>query len=350
MSFIALHGAIRGAAHKACGTMCQDAAISWVSEDGTVVVGAVADGHGDPICIRSDIGSGLAADVAIQSLRNLSGCSFEECRQTGGRVAEAIVSQWFGLVSEDLQNYPIGEDELEGLDANVINYWLRTSPTHLYGTTLVAFLVTPSMCFIVQQGDGCCAVLLPDGRIWNPVPPDDRCTGNVTTSLSDTDAVSRMRVCIIDLDEFPIAACYVASDGIEKSYRDDEGAGEFFKSLTVEIQNKEFSDICQIVRGALAEVSDAGSRDDASVAGLVDVALPTELVSKLAASARRYELTHQAEEARAKLVSMKRKHDLLKKRMIEGDEAAEGEYRQYHAQYKEWKKREQEAMRHLEAL
>ena len=192
MSFIALHGAIRGAAHKACGTMCQDAAISWVSEDGTVVVGAVADGHGDPICIRSDIGSGLAADVAIQSLRNLSGCSFEECRQTGGRVAEAIVSQWVGLVSEDLQNYPIGEDELEGLDANVINYWLRTSPTHLYGTTLVAFLVTPSMCFIVQQGDGCCAVLLPDGRIWNPVPPDDRCTGNVTLCQEVSDDLTAL--------------------------------------------------------------------------------------------------------------------------------------------------------------
>ena len=52
------------------GKPCQDHSLSWESDDKTVQVAIVCDGHGGDTYVRSDVGSKLAAEIALRNIRS----------------------------------------------------------------------------------------------------------------------------------------------------------------------------------------------------------------------------------------------------------------------------------------
>ena len=105
---------------------------------------------------------------------------------------------------------------------------------------------------MIQQGDGRCILFDENGDVSQPIPWDNRCESNVTTSMCDNDVFTSIRHKIIDLDQNPISACFVCSDGIEDSFIGMEGTYAFFRKECMDIIHKlkfrETSDIFGIER------------------------------------------------------------------------------------------------------
>jgi hypothetical protein len=153
----ALGSSQRGAHHSRRGIDNQDA-IHWLPESGIgpPLILAVADGHGDRLNFRSQIGSRLAVAAAeeviyaeLSSLpekSNLSLLKFE----VEDRLPRRIVRRWSEMVDVDVKAAPFQADELARLDP-----WgggkqarqVQDNPTLAYGSTLLAVLV--NRAFIV---------------------------------------------------------------------------------------------------------------------------------------------------------------------------------------------------------
>jgi hypothetical protein len=104
-------------------------------------------------------------------------------------------------------------------------------PEHLYGTTLVAGVLLPQAVVLLQQGDGCCVVADEGGRFYAPIPEDERCVGNMTSSLCDEDAAARMRRGVYSRKRMVPLACFVGTDGVDKSLFGEEALFDFCAEL-----------------------------------------------------------------------------------------------------------------------
>lgn len=349
MNYTALHAVVRGASHERKGIPCEDYAGTFTSSEPSYRVVVVADGHGDPTCVRSAIGSRLATDVALRCLGEFAAHAIAEAERhddalvemlgttEGGlaisRLTDAMVYEWSSAVQDDLATSPLTEDELAVLGENGAA-WAAEHVEHLYGSTLVAALALPGALLLVQLGDGCSAVVYEDGEISDPIPVDELCVGNVTTSLSDPNASDEVRYALVDLRNRAVVACYVASDGIEKSLSPDGGVPDFFGRMTVELpEHIAQGDTLGYLEETLSELSRLGSNDDASVALVIDVNMVDVVADELQRRHERFALLSRLQWARRKHVSMQRKRDyLLEQPATEG---GLGERERYLAEFDE---------------
>lgn len=222
-----------------------------------------------------------------------------------------------------------------------------------YGTTMIAALRINAInrLILLQQGDGRCDVFYEDGTIRQPIPWDDNCFENVTTSLCDEGAAEEFRYCVIDTAngrivgsssdmnkddsdvlancgiERSVVACYLGTDGVEDSYlnNDDtehqEGTHVFWCGLSrrlLEFYEKYGQpDACRRHFEAALEdyLSDFsadgnkdgvsfGSGDDVSVAGIVDVGLLAKQSDGFASRIKDYELRQKIVQIDKKIVSV----------------------------------------------
>lgn len=72
-----------------------------------------------------------------------------------------------------------------------------------YGCTLIAYVQTKHFWLALQIGDGRCVVLNKANEWSQPIPWDDRCMLNMTTSLCDEDAVNEFRLHTEMLNLYP---------------------------------------------------------------------------------------------------------------------------------------------------
>ena len=356
MSYLYGASKVRGALHEKRGVPCEDACGGWSDERGETFVIVVADGHGDPTCVRSAAGARIAVDVAMGQLQKLAALvptRRDEIAPKSSlmrRLASNIADGWRSRVLADLRENPLDPDEGEGLDWQKLQAAAQEHPTLLYGTTLVAALVTSGLCVFVQQGDGCCGLIAADGKIWHPVPDDELCVGNLTTSLSDDDAADRMRIGVVKVGENSLLGCFVASDGVEKSYYSEEDLDGFFRYLATRFQGKGQEEIVSCLKKALREVSDFGSQDDASVACVMNTAASEATLASLQRLSERQRITSELDEVRSKLVSMQRKHAILEELWTQGREDEAKEYPAYHASWQALVQSEAELAEQLSAL
>ena len=150
--------------------------------------------------------------------------------------------------------------------------------SHLFGTTLLASVITNDYWFAIQVGDGTCVALFDDNcdnsnylPINQPIPSDERCYKNITTSLCDLDAFLDFRHCVgIRLPK----AIFLGSDGIENSFPDSTNPQDlnnfyislihlFAKEETKEQRNK-------ILIEKLKYLTEEYSGDDVSIVGLIN--------------------------------------------------------------------------------
>lgn len=268
-----------GARHLLQQMTNQDSCQTAASQDYQIF--AVADGHGATECFRSEIGSRLAVDVAIknlelfaQTIKKYDLYSYlsrpKERDELIRSLISDIVAQWNQYVYADIKAYPIKEEEYERSQTLSSIYQKGMYLTNIYGSTMIAGLVTPEYIVLFQQGDGTLVVLEEDGTIDDPMPEDDLCIRNLTTSLCDKDAAKRMRYVYMDRKEKDPIAMIAATDGVERSFGDNIHLSAFYAELFYELSELDEEEVGAYLANLLPQISQRGSQDDVTMAGFFD--------------------------------------------------------------------------------
>jgi serine/threonine protein phosphatase PrpC len=248
---------VPGAAHLRSGKPNQDA-IRWLPPDaeGERVVMAVADGHGSPACPRSGLGARFAVEIATEVLWPLHPLITLTLMAD---AITAIVSRWTARVLEHLARHPLTAAEI-GYAGEVDQ---RGRPTLIYGATLLFAVVTLENLALGQLGDGDVVVVDQNGRAARPLPADDRLVANVTTSLSDDDAVGSVRTAILETDGSRLVL--LATDGYANSFANDDAFLQVGTDVLEMVDAQGIELIRSSLRGWLAETTQEGAGDDIAV-------------------------------------------------------------------------------------
>lgn len=317
------HKSVTGASHQRKGIPCQDASTSWVSSDRKLKIIVVADGHGDQTCIRSDRGSAIAVSCAMQALRTF-GEYYQDApvlnavtseKYAGKRIirqlTDAILFDWSKQVKEDLRNDPLTEDEYERADIYAEQYINGIHVERAYGATLVAALETEKYILLLQQGDGRCDVLYSDGTMAQPVPEDERCEGNTTTSLSDEDAADGIRVVLISKASCRAAACFVSTDGVDNSFFEDEDLREFYLEVCTRLAGCDTEAWPEYLQAQMEEVTRHGNGDDVSLAGIIDLSAMDLLAKEHLKALEKKRMEEERQQRQDQLQKLRQKREEL---------------------------------------
>lgn len=269
----------QGFGHKKKGIPCEDYGIKFENDKCKIFV--LGDGHGDSNCPRSNFGSHTICEVAVQEMelfvnevsnQQLIGQLLDKntSKELVNKLIRAIFDRWRQIVNEDFTKKPLNEKE-ESEAKKYIEYYKRGEMIeHIYGTTFIAVLMTDLYVLLLQQGDGRCVVFDCNGNATQPIPWDDRCFANVTTSVCDEDAVQSCRYHIIDLKKAPIIACIGGSDGVEDSFGTMEKMYTYYREKLQIACESGIDKLEEHLCETLPILSEKGSQDDITVCGLIN--------------------------------------------------------------------------------
>lgn len=337
---------VQGFSHKikAIPIVCQDASATFENDDYKIAI--VSDGHGDPACFRSDIGSKTAVDVSLENLKlfadeiinsyaenNIADNSnktslYNDLKSPKLRVkrikqlTNSIIGKWVEFILQNLKTNPITEDEYQKSGRYETSYREGKNLTHIFGATLIIALWVKDMLILIQQGDGGCTIFLEDGTIEQPVPADENCHANVTSSLCDDDALDSIRHYVVDLGGNSVIGCFLGSDGVEDSYTDVAGNHRFYKELLIkyfDIFNQDKDKLLNYLEEYLPDFSEIGSGDDVSVACIVDCNKMQNSVGDYQSDIDSYDNEQIYNRHNEKVISMTRKHSILEQIMKDAE-------------------------------
>ena len=228
--------------------------MTWHNSSGDIRIAVVSDGHGGDTYVNSAVGARYACEAAIEILREVAKdvkhLSAGDSQHLAGAAARAIIAAWN-----------------EKIDAERKSASLKT-----YGCTLIAYLQTRNYWLGLQVGDGKFAIVDNKGRWSQPIPWDDRCILNYTTSICDASALEEFRFACGA--EAP-SAVFLSSDGIDSTFDD----GALLYNFYNRVLQSAIDDGYDCVRSQLPEVlshfSKIGSQDDMSLAVIINSASVT---------------------------------------------------------------------------
>ena len=315
----------RGASHIKHDIVCQD--FSHSEDIDGICVAAVADGHGDANCMRSDRGAKFAVDCAIKGIHDfvklytalatpaspavaddveekslsarvkglfkivltreeegsesgeaafsLPSSQNEWDREIRQRLIKYIIWSWREMVAEDHEANPFTAEELEKADEKYRKrYEAGGHVSKAYGCTLIACAVTADYWLGIHIGDGRLSALYADGGFGQPVPWDEKCFLNATTSICDDDAFERARFYISsDKENFP-AAVFLCTDGVDDNYPVDGNEKHLFKlyrTVALTFAEEGFETTLEQLGELANSFATKGKGDDTSIAGFVDM-------------------------------------------------------------------------------
>jgi len=269
-----------GASHIKDGKVCQDFALSGEGSDYAVVI--VCDGHGGNKYFRSDRGSRLAAEQAQLAIREFMKTRFVKS-QNGGKIVDNIqtnpdafmsqlsaniIYRWREEIAKDYQCEEFTEIELAILSPKELAaFQTEEGWVSAYGTTLIAAVKTKDFWFGLHIGDGKCVTVNNAGEYAQPIPWDEKCFLNQTTSLCDEQALSRFRY-YFGKEDLPMAI-FIASDGVDDTFGTDEALHGFYKTVLQLFTEKGITEGVKELQSYLPQLSKKGSRDDISIAGIL---------------------------------------------------------------------------------
>lgn len=308
-----------GASHLPKGVPCQDYSLCVNDEDIQMIV--VCDGHGSKTYVRSDVGSRLAAEVVREALQDFvkepshiellhgkrGAVTSRPCDQLWGPVLdkpiesmtetelqnheqeklfleqvkdirdidsvfktlfESICNKWGEAIKKYSEEHPFTDSEKEALGNRGIE--------KAYGSTLMAFVKTQYYWLAFHIGDGRIITVDRHLDMVQPVPWDCNCFQNYTTSLCNSNPECLFRYAFDGTGSFP-AAVFCCSDGIEDSYGDYEINPQklhgFYQGLLDQFVKVGEETTLQNIGDFLPVLSEKGSRDDMSLAGIIDISL-----------------------------------------------------------------------------
>lgn len=292
---------------------------------------ALGDGHGDTNCPRSKIGSQYICEITIQELERFASdltvqnwvqklFSKPDAEQLMNQLITSIFGKWICAVNDEYEQNPLTEKEIIGAAEYSEKYKQGHRLEHIYGTTLIAGLLTKDYLLLLQQGDGRCVVFNHDGSVSQPIPWDDRCFANVTTSVCDVDAVASCRYHVINLSENPIIACVAGSDGVEDSFNSMDKMYVYYRNLLEFACNNDVETLEQHLADDLPVVSENGSGDDITICGVIDCEAFKEKLDVMKRENRIIIIQDEINRLKERIDSMTNKLEFLKKKY---DDAAE---------------------------
>ena len=301
-----LHHSCRGESHILADKVCQDASYSD-THDG-VSVAIVSDGHGGARYFRSDVGSRLAVDAARDCVEAFVSvvdkgifCDkpFTQKQATHSeaqakiftketaadkafrQLFSSIIFTWRTKIEKHAKEHPLTSDECAQVKQEYqAEFEQGQGIERTYGCTLMCYVSTPHYWFAFHIGDGKCIAFDTKGQWSEPIPWDDRCFLNKTTSLCDSTAIDEFRYCYCGDGTHPLAVC-LGSDGIDDSFGKTENMVNFYIQLLKLIANDGLERAQQSVEETLPELSRIGSKDDMSVACVYDDVLLPKCVDSL---------------------------------------------------------------------
>ena len=205
-----------GYSHINTGKRCQDFSASYSDEERTIVT--ACDGHGGNVYIRSHLGSKFASNAVIDVLREIERTAFYKAKKEAviENIRLNILCRWNSLVEGHLAKNPIRMSEVTELtEAEILS--LRRNPIKAYGTTLNAAMILGTKLICVSIGDGGC-FLVKSGIVTPAFAEDeDEPVANITYSLCQDDAFSRLLVSVHELSAYDGAV--VCTDGMINPYQ-----------------------------------------------------------------------------------------------------------------------------------
>ncbi len=283
------HYSCQGESHKATQKPCQDISYSTVLVDGTSII-IVCDGHGGNRYFRSEIGAQIASEVirefSISFVKNVDKSLFRNKPYTAKAALSAngvdinytpidgyfrqlfvsIVNEWKYRIATHATENPISEWERTHVATNYLADLQNDEKLKsVYGCTLMAYIQTPDYWFAFHLGDGKC-IVFQESPLWcEPIPWDDRCFLNETTSLCDSDAINEFRYCYQGDGIFPMAV-FLGSDGMDDSYADTPDLVSFYIGVIKMLVFEGREATIRSIEEDLPQLSAIGSRDDMSIA------------------------------------------------------------------------------------
>ena len=284
-----------GDSHLQTDKPCQDFAYAQSSDSLSMAI--ISDGHGGEPYFRSHIGSELAVNITRSALcelvENLPDSFFEDATFTSYSKDSAtdeqlkskqhkqltwlfssIISRWNNAIAEDARNRELTDWELNHVNQKYLDAYRdklnddNATFEKTYGCTLMAYVQTPDYWFAFHIGDGKCIFMsIDDGKLvcTQPIPWDDKCFLNKTTSLCDSHALEEFRYCYQANGEFPLAV-FLGSDGLDDSFGDGEVLNNFYIQLYKQAIKSGNETAFKVLKKSFPIISARGSKDDMSVA------------------------------------------------------------------------------------
>ena len=291
----ALHYSCQGESHKATDKVCQDYSYSEVSD--RLAIAIVCDGHGGKRYFRSDVGAQYATEITKECVAEFiegvgdelfKGKAFTQVsalnteikndnfdKKTKVDVAmrqlfSSIIYRWREKILEHANANPLSDAERSTLDSRyVTDFEKKDSLEKTYGCTLMCYAQTPDYWLAFHVGDGKCIAFDCNGEWSEPIPWDERCFLNKTTSLCDSEALDEFRYCYQGDGEFPVIV-FLGSDGIDDSFGETTNMVNFYAQVAKMLANDSFGDCINSIQTTLPELSARGSQDDMSIACVYD--------------------------------------------------------------------------------
>lgn len=294
--------------HTRINKVCEDASDFYDDEKMHICV--VADGHGSDNYPRTEFGSKFAVDAAIKNVIefvntaeksqviNDAENNFERMNQ----LAKSILRSWYESVEEDYNKKPFTEKELEKVSDKYKNRYLSENIEErkvekAYGCTLIIYVITDDYSFGMQIGDGKCVLIDENGQFLEPIPWDDDCQLNVTTSICDDDAIDEFRFYISD--KMPTAV-FIGSDGIDDSYANEEELYALYRSI-LKIFIEHGDEIGKFeIREYLPILTKRGSGDDVSMGLIINQKRAKSISSVFEMQIEVFKLTEELQDKKHK--------------------------------------------------
>ena len=304
----------QGESHKSNDKPCQDCAYAESTDRLSMAI--VCDGHGGERYFRSQYGAQFATEIAKNAIRefvnNMADSTFTGSEgksvfdgapftdysaatatdeQIDSRAHKSlmwlfssIISQWNAKIADHARQTDLTDWEMNNVEEKYREEFIlkrekgEATFEKTYGCTLMAYVQTPDYWFAFHLGDGkCVSMRVVDDRLvcGQPIPWDERCFLNKTTSLCDNHALEEFRYCYQGDGQFPLAI-FLGSDGMDDSYGDGINLYNFYIQLfKTGIRNGAEKAHKELVK-SLPVISKLGSKDDMSVACVYNDTNPTE--------------------------------------------------------------------------
>jgi hypothetical protein len=237
-------------------------------------------------------------------------------------LVKHIIAMWQVKVEEDHTALPFTAEELGKADGKHRKKFETDagSRNKAYGSTLIAAAITPYYWFGIHIGDGRLTALYPDGTYDQPVPWDEKCYLNVTTSICDDDAYKQARFYFSFHEEkAPPVAVFLCSDGIDDNYPVDENEKHLFKlyrTIAITFAEDGFDSTCKQLNDLANSFATKGKGDDTSIAGFVDMEALTKAVPIWRQQAAGEEAAENAGEiAKFEAIELKRRDEAYQKQI-----------------------------------
>lgn len=283
----------------------------------------VSDGHGSSPHFWSDKGAEFAVQVAVELLsasidKVVDSMNVKDYRKINNNLAKSYVKRWVrkcfeclcGIELDDLKN-KIKELEAEEPDiakryidelyefmklakaykdilskpllikddnqednqkeiGSLVTEFSKLSLKEIFGCTSVVYfqIKDSSKWYAFKIGDSDLFVSFGDGFL-KPIKDDPKCFLNETTSLCNSKAVDSF--CFPEeqfLDKIPVSV-FASTDGVANSFSSEEYLARFYSQIQFSFdENGEFIGERDI-KDYIPKLSETGSGDDVSIAGIV---------------------------------------------------------------------------------